>query len=40
VVIDGVFFGIIYAKTHNLALTWATHYAADVIGVLMLALVF
>jgi len=40
VVIDGVFFGIIYAKTHNLALTCATHYAADVIGVLMLALVF
>jgi membrane protease YdiL (CAAX protease family) len=38
VAIDGVFFGIIYAKTHNLALTWATHYTADVVG--LLALVF
>ena len=34
VVLDGVFFGLIYARTHNLALTWATHYAADVVGVL------
>jgi membrane protease YdiL (CAAX protease family) len=37
VVLDGVFFGIIYAKTHNLAVTWATHYAADVVGLLALA---
>jgi membrane protease YdiL (CAAX protease family) len=39
VAIDGVFFGIIYAKTHNLALTWATHYAADVVGVVALVLI-
>jgi membrane protease YdiL (CAAX protease family) len=39
VAIDGVFFGIIYAKTHNLAVTWATHYAADVVGLIALALV-
>jgi membrane protease YdiL (CAAX protease family) len=36
VAIDSVFFGIIYAKTHNLALTWFTHYAADVVGLLAL----
>ena len=40
VVLDGVFFGIIYAKTHNLAVTWATHYAADVVGVIALAFIF
>jgi membrane protease YdiL (CAAX protease family) len=40
VAIDGVFFGIIYAKTHNLALTWATHYTADVIGLMALVLIF
>jgi membrane protease YdiL (CAAX protease family) len=40
VAIDGVFFGIIYAKTHNLALTWATHYVADVVGLLALVLIF
>ncbi len=39
VVIDGVFFGVIYAKTHNLALTWATHYTADVIGLVALLMV-
>ncbi len=32
VFIDGIFLGIIYAKTHNLLLTWATHYVADVLG--------
>jgi len=40
VAIDGVFFGIIYAKTHNLALTWATHYTADVVGLIALVLIF
>lgn len=40
VVLDGVFFGIIYAMTHNLAVTWATHYAADVVGLIALALIF
>jgi uncharacterized protein len=39
VAIDGVFFGVIYAKTHNLALTWATHYTADVVGLVALVLV-
>jgi hypothetical protein len=36
VAIDGAFFGIIYAKTHNLAVTWATHYTADFVGVIVL----
>ena len=40
VAIDGIFFGIIYAKTHNLALTWATHYTADVVGLIALLLIF
>jgi membrane protease YdiL (CAAX protease family) len=40
VAIDGAFFGIIYAKTHNLALTWATHYTADVVGLIALVLIF
>jgi membrane protease YdiL (CAAX protease family) len=40
VVIDGVFFGVIYAKTHNLAVTWMTHFAADVVGLITLLLIF
>ena len=36
VAIDGAFFGTIYSKTHNLALTWATHYIADVVGLIAL----
>ena len=40
VVLDGVFFGLIYARTHNLWVTWATHYAADAVGVIALLSVF
>ena len=40
VVIDGIFFGTIYAKTKNLTLTWATHYIADVVGLLALVFIF
>jgi membrane protease YdiL (CAAX protease family) len=40
VMLDGVFFGVIYARTHNLWVTWATHYAADVVGLIALATVF
>jgi membrane protease YdiL (CAAX protease family) len=40
VALDGAFFGIIYAKTHNLALTWTTHYIADVVGIVALVLIF
>ncbi len=40
VILDGVVFGLIYARTHNLALTWATHYAADVVGLIALALIY
>jgi len=40
VTLDGVLFGIIYARTHNLAVTWATHYASDVVGLLALVSVF
>ena len=39
VMLDGVFFGLIYARTHNLWVTWATHYAADVVGVIALVAV-
>jgi membrane protease YdiL (CAAX protease family) len=37
VTLDGLFFGLIYARTRNLLLTWATHYAADVVGLIALA---
>jgi len=40
VAIDGIFFGIIYAKTHNLALTWAAHFAVDVVGIIALLVIF
>ena len=40
VMLDGVFFGLIYARTHDLWVTWATHYAADVVGVIALVSVF
>ena len=36
VVLDGLFFGVIYARTHNLAVTWVTHLTADIIGILTL----
>ena len=36
VVLDGLFFGAIYAKTHNLAVTWLTHLVADVVGIVTL----
>ena len=36
VVLDGLFFGAIYARTHNLAVTWATHLAADIVGLFTL----
>jgi membrane protease YdiL (CAAX protease family) len=39
VILDGVFFGLIYAQTHNLWVTWATHYSADVVGVIALVTV-
>ncbi len=40
VTLDGVFFGLIYARTHNLLVTWGTHYAADVVGVIALLTIF
>jgi len=40
VALDGAFFGIIYSKTHNLAVTWVTHYVADVVGLIALVLIF
>jgi membrane protease YdiL (CAAX protease family) len=40
VTLDGIFFGLIYARTHNLLVTWATHYAADVVGVIALLTIF
>ena len=40
VALDGALFGLIYARTRNLALTWMTHYAADVVGLVALLTVF
>ncbi len=40
VALDGVFFGLIYAKTKNLPLTWATHYAVDVVAIIALTTIF
>lgn len=39
VFIDGVLLGIIYSMTHNLAVTWATHYIGDVIGLLVIGII-
>ena len=36
VVLDGLFYGVVYAKTHNLAVTWVTHLVADVVGIVVL----
>ena len=36
VVLDGLFFGWIYHRSHNLSLTWLTHFAADVVAALIL----
>jgi len=36
VVLDGLFYGVVYAKTHNLAVTWVTHLAADIVGIVVL----
>ena len=36
VVLDGMFFGWIYHRSHNLYLTWLTHFAADVVAALVL----
>jgi membrane protease YdiL (CAAX protease family) len=36
VVLDGLFFGAIYARTHNLAVVWATHLTADIVGIITL----
>jgi len=38
VMLDGLFFGIIYAKTHNLAVTWITHYIADTMGIFFIVM--
>ena len=40
VALDFIVFGIIWARTHNLALTWLTHYAADIVGIIALAMIF
>jgi membrane protease YdiL (CAAX protease family) len=40
VALDFIVFGIIWARTHNLPLTWATHYAADVVGIIALTMIF
>jgi len=39
VALDFAVFGVIWARTRNLALTWLTHYATDIIGILALAFI-
>jgi uncharacterized protein len=39
VMLDGVFFGIIFAKTKNVLVSWVTHYIADVMGIIALVTV-
>jgi membrane protease YdiL (CAAX protease family) len=36
VVLDGLFYGAIYGRTHNLAVTWVTHLTADIVGIITL----
>ncbi len=40
VTLDFIIFGIIWARTRNLALTWATHYATDLVGIVALTWIF
>jgi membrane protease YdiL (CAAX protease family) len=40
VALDFIVFGIIWARTRNLAVTWATHYGADLVGILALTIIF
>ena len=40
VTLDFIIFGIIWARTRNLALTWATHYATDLVGIIALTWIF
>ena len=39
VVLDGIFFGLIYARTRSVLVAWATHFLADVVGLLMLLMI-
>ena len=36
VVLDGLFYGAIYARTHNLAVSWVAHLTADIVGIITL----
>ena len=40
VALDFGVLGIIWARTHNLPLTWAIHYAMDVVGIIALTMIF
>lgn len=40
VFVDSILFGIIYAKTKNLLVSWFAHSLADIIGVLLMILMF
>jgi uncharacterized protein len=40
VALDFVIFGIIWARTRNLIVTWLTHYTADIMGVIALTFIF
>ncbi|HYB22777.1 MAG TPA: hypothetical protein VED41_03200, partial [Solirubrobacteraceae bacterium] len=40
VALDFAVFGIIWARTRNLAVVWATHYATDIVGLIALTFMF
>jgi membrane protease YdiL (CAAX protease family) len=40
VFVDSIIFGIIYAKTKNLLVSWFAHSLADIVGVLLMMLMF
>jgi membrane protease YdiL (CAAX protease family) len=38
VAIDGIFFGLIFARCHNVFVSWTAHVAADLVGLVVLML--
>lgn len=36
IVFDSILFGIIYARSTNVIVTWAAHYVGDILGLLLI----